>query len=116
MVAGGFAQAGGAEEIWILPVPGETPWQVPAESAGESIGGWSADSKSLFLYRPDRLPAVVDRVDIRGARREHWKEIAIADTAGVEGIDNLRVAPDGRSYAYQIVRSLSELDLIEPGK
>ncbi len=42
-----------------------------------------------------------------------WKELTLEDLAGVVRIDPVRVAPDGRSWAYSYIRVLSNLYVVE---
>jgi hypothetical protein len=73
---------------------------------------WSADGRSLFVYRRNELPARIARVDVESGRREPWKEIAPADRTGLDRIDSIRMTPDGRAYAYGYTRILGSLQVV----
>jgi hypothetical protein len=59
------------------------------------------------------LLARVFRIDLTNGRRELWKELAPNDPAGVLRIGRVRLTPDGETYAYNYLRNLSELFLVE---
>jgi hypothetical protein len=51
-------------------------------------------------------------VEVATGRREPWKTITPQDPAGIFNAD-LMLAPDGKSYAYNAKRSLSDLYLVD---
>jgi hypothetical protein len=73
---------------------------------------WSADGKSLFLFRRGEVPAHVFRLDVDTGRRELWKTLVPPDAAGVYSIIEFRVTPTGHSYFYSYTRLLSQLYLV----
>jgi hypothetical protein len=80
---------------------------------GEFPAGWSADGRSLYVFRRGQLPTRVVRVDIASGRRSVWKELMPNDAAGVGGVMHVAVTPDGRFHAYSYQRNLSDLYLAE---
>ncbi len=76
------------------------PRAISGIESGESLSRWSADDRTLYVYRLGPVPSRVFRVDIATGRRELWKELAPADASGLMRIDKVVVSPDGRSYAY----------------
>jgi serine/threonine protein kinase/Tol biopolymer transport system component len=98
---------------WLYPIAGGEPQKfnvVP--SPNERVMGFSADGKSLRL-RSVTIPVQVTLVDIATGRRELWKEIVPADTAGVQSIPSLKFSADGKAYAYSIGRILSDLYVVD---
>lgn len=59
------------------------------------------------------VPAPVSRYELATGRKELWKELAPPDTTGVSWTYRVHVTPDGRSYVYSYMRTLSELYLVE---
>ena len=86
-------------------VPGLLPSEQPIE--------WSADGKSLYVYRPGEFPAKVSQVDLATGKRTLWRSLAPADPAGVSQIGPIVMTPDGTSYIYGYHRTLSDLYLVE---
>jgi serine/threonine protein kinase len=98
--------------LW--PVDGGTPEDVPGLAAADQPLQWSADGQALFVRRPGPTPpVVVDRLDLRTGTRTPWRELRPTDVAGVGHIGDVLLTPDGRSYAYNCQRALSELYLAE---
>ena len=85
------------------------PANVAGVEAGEVPIQWSADAASLFVYHPTALPAQVYRVNLATGARDLWKQFSPTDPAGVYKITPICVTPDGSSYAYDALRTLSDL-------
>jgi Tol biopolymer transport system component len=102
------------EKARIVPLHGGTPKLVPGVEPGELPADWSADGRSLYIYRPNAAtPARVYLVDVASGQRKLWKAIMPADPAGTYGISGLIVTPDGKSYAYSLFRILSDLYVVD---
>jgi hypothetical protein len=99
--------------IVLCPVEGGELRALPGLAPGDFPSGWSADGRSLYVFRRDELPTRVFRVDVATGRKDLWKEVGPSDAAGVTGIGHLLITPDGVSYVYNYVRSLSDLYLVE---
>jgi len=70
------------------------------------------DGKSVLAITHD-VPAKVTRVDIATGRRDPWLEIMPADPAGAQSIPDVKFSADGKSYAYSVVRLLSDLYVLD---
>ncbi|MGO9126308.1 MAG: protein kinase domain-containing protein [Terriglobales bacterium] len=86
------------------PVPGLNPAEVAF--------GWTGDSKSVYVYRP-AVPAMVYRVELSTGHRQLWKELNPPDPAGINFIRTPHISADGKAYAYNYNRVLSELFLVD---
>ena len=82
------------------PIPGIEP--------GEQPIGWTADAGSIYAYRP-AVPARVFRIELASGKRTLWKELSPADPVGIFFIRPPHIAYDGKSYAYNYGRILSDL-------
>ena len=51
-------------------------------------------------------------MEVGTGRREPWKTITPQDPAGIWGAD-LMISPDGKSYAYNCARLLTNLYLVD---
>jgi eukaryotic-like serine/threonine-protein kinase len=76
--------------------------------AGEQPIGWTPDGTSIYAYRPT-VPTRVFRIELANAKRTLWKELTPIDPVGVFFIRPPHIANDGRSYAYNYGRILSDL-------
>lgn len=71
------------------------------------------DGNSVFVVDYIGVSADVYRIEIATGRRELVKKIEMGDPAGAVGITTVRVTPDGKSFAYNTLRQLSELYLLQ---
>jgi serine/threonine protein kinase/Tol biopolymer transport system component len=98
---------------YLFPVASGEPKLIPGLLAGEAPVAWSADGRSLYIYRGGELPAKIYRLDIISGSRTLWKQLMPPDPAGVEYVGPILPAPDGTAYAYGYRRLLSDLYLVE---
>jgi len=75
--------------------------------------GWTADGRTLYVANLSDLPLAVCKLDPVTGKREHWRDIAPADTTGLTNASGFTITPDGRSYAATYVRVLNELYTVE---
>jgi Tol biopolymer transport system component len=80
--------------------------------AGEQPFGWTPDGASIYVYRPT-VPSRVFRVQLSSGKRTLWKELSPADPVGVFFIRPPHIANDGKSYAYNYSRILSDLYVVD---
>ena len=110
---GKFLLAGDAQrQLWLYSIAGGEPQKLaitltPTEDVLNFL-----DAQSLLL-RTRTVPVNVTRVNIRTGRREPWKQIVPADSAGVQDVPSLRFSADGKSYAYSVFRTLSDLYVVD---
>ena len=83
---------------------------------------WSADGRYVYVGNASKdlpigiespSPLRIDRIDVRTGRREPWRQIAIADPAGITGAMSFVMTPDQRAYAYSYGRILCALFLVD---
>ncbi len=98
---------------YFFPIGAGEPKIIPGLLAGEAPVAWSADGRSLYVYRSGELPAQVYLLEIATGRRTLWKQLMPPDPAGVEYVGPVLPAPDGKAYAYGYRRLLSDLYLVE---
>jgi len=80
---------------------------------GEAATGWAEDSRSVYLWNRNILPAQVIRWDTATGQRRPVLQINPPDPSGIMGVQILKITPTGHAYAYGVVRKLSDLYLIE---
>ncbi len=99
--------------IALYPIDGGKPVPVPATEKGEVPIQWSPDSSMLYVYRPTALPAQVYRITLATGTREMWKQFSPTDPAGVYKIAPICMTRDASSYAYDALRTTSDLYVAE---
>ena len=71
----------------------------------DQLAGWTADGRSLFVYRRYPMPVEIEKLEIATGRREPFAKLKPA-TAAVSGLISLFVTPSGTVvYNYARVRS-----------
>jgi WD40 repeat protein len=98
-----------AVKVQLFPAEGGPPRTVPGLESDDIVIRWAGDGRSLFVFKRNRLPARVFKLDVETGRRTPWLDLAPPDPAGVMRIPIIVMTPDGRSYAYNFTRELSDL-------
>jgi hypothetical protein len=73
---------------------------------------WSTDGRSLFFGRFNGLTTEVHRLELATGRRKLMWSVAAQDPAGAFR-PGVTLTPDGKSYAYSLLRSVSDLYLAD---
>ncbi len=107
------AGIGPDQKGYLYPVAGGEPGLIPGLASGEEPIRWSADGRSLYIYRPGELPAKIHRLDLATGQRTLFKQLMPSDPAGVNHIGPIVLTPDGKTYVYGYHRTLSDLYLAE---
>ena len=84
---------------------------LPGARDHEAVAGWTADSKSLFVYQGQVVPTQIDRLEVASGVRSAWKTVRPL-YAAIAGISRLMVSPDG-ALVYSYGRDRSELYVIK---
>jgi len=103
-------------KVYLYPTEGGEPRVVPGLEVGDVPINWTADGRSLFVYRLGEIPAKVYRLDLATGHKQFWKQLVPPDTSGVTEITEIMITPDGRSYVYEYARTLSDLYLVKDVK
>lgn len=77
----------------------------------DHVRGW-LDARHVYLSTPP-ISTVIYSLDVQTGKREILKRIPIADSAGLDTLIPVIIAPDRKHYLYTVGRVLSELQLVE---
>ena len=112
-----LAGVGGGGDILILPLAGGEARRIAGTLTGlDGLArpvGWTSDGRHLFIHHVGDLPDKAQRLEIATGRLEPWRDLTLEDPAGLLRINPVRVAPDGRSWAYSYIRVLSNLYVVD---
>jgi Tol biopolymer transport system component len=110
---GKFVAAHGPDaKLALYPTePGE-PRPVPGVAAEDVALRWTADGRSIYVFRQSAPPGKIEVLDVATGRREPWKEFRPPDPAGILQVGPAVIAPDGSSYVYSYRRLLDELYVV----
>jgi Tol biopolymer transport system component len=101
------------ETIALYPLEGGRGVAVAASQKGEVPIQWSPDGAMIYVYRPTALPAQVYRITLATGARELWKQFTPTDPAGVYKIAPICMTRDAGAYAYNALRTMSDLYVVE---
>ena len=97
----------------LYPITGGDPQPVPELTEADTLAHWSADGRSVLVYRRAQIPCRLERVDLATGRRTLFKEFAPADRTGLLSMREIFVTDDLRSYAYTAYYQVSSLFVSE---
>jgi hypothetical protein len=97
----------------VLPIGGGASREIRGLVSGDTIIGWSANGKSVFVQGPGYTEVRIYRLDLSSGRRELWKKVGPSDPAGVTFVAAGRISDDARSYAYTYARHLLDLFVVD---
>ena len=90
---------------------GEPPRVVPDLADAGIPLAWAADGRSLLVEHRDVTMHTIYRFDLATGDREIWMELVPPEEAGIVGMRNTLLTPDGKYYAYTYERNLCDLYL-----
>jgi eukaryotic-like serine/threonine-protein kinase len=99
--------------VYLYPLAGGEPQALPGLLDNHRPARFSADGKILYVQEDETLPMRIDRYDMASGKLELWKELMVADAAGLNAISRFVITPDGKTYAYSYLRVLSYLQLVD---
>lgn len=104
--------ARGPNAFSIYPLSGGPPRPIPFLGPQDDVAGFAAGGHAVYVRtRPDL--SRVFRMDLTSGKREVWKIIHISDPAGFRRFGPMRITADGKSIAFGLQRTLSQLYLVE---
>ncbi|ABF43392.1 serine/threonine protein kinase [Candidatus Koribacter versatilis Ellin345] len=101
------------DKTYLYPTGGGDARLVTGVEPGDVPINFSADGRSLYVFRKDEVPAKVYRVELATGKKTVLKEIAPIDPTGVSMIGPILITPDGKNYAYGFYRTLGDLYIVE---
>jgi eukaryotic-like serine/threonine-protein kinase len=107
---------GPGSKVFLYPVSGGPAHPVPGVEPADQLIRWDADGKTVYLTRAeDSVSVSIYRFDPASGRRELWKKLGPADPTGINSRtwDKVLLTPDGKVYAYDYMRDLSELYVVD---
>jgi serine/threonine protein kinase/WD40 repeat protein len=98
--------------ITLFPVDGGTPQVLPGLEPGLRFVQWGADGRSIYV-RDDEQPTSVYRADLSTGQKTQVLRLMPSDPSGVVNLQTVVLTPDGKAYAYNYRRLLSELLVVK---
>jgi len=101
------------KRIYLYPLTVGEPQALAGLMDKHRPARFSPDGKTLYVQEAESIPSRIDRYDMATGRLELWKELAVADAAGLNSISRFVVTADGKTYACSYLRILSYLQLVD---
>ena len=105
-----LSQVPGGSQFALYPLDGGAPKIVPGfDPKKEYATGWRSDSQSIYVM-PNTAPEpefIVETLNVFTGQRNHLMDVHPGRQ--VDGVEFLRITPDGHSYAYNYNVLLSDL-------
>lgn len=101
-----------ASTIYVYDLSTKKVRELPNNSSGSIVAGWTADSRSVYVSDSGHVPATVSVVDVATGQRKPWKTLSPTDPTGVDFIYPVMVAPNGQAYAYGLNRRMGDLYVV----
>jgi hypothetical protein len=80
---------------------------------GEFPIRWTEDGRGLYVFSQRGSRAEIKVVDLSAGKRSPWRTIGPEDPSGLIHFGPICLTPDGRTYAYNYFRVLSDLYVVE---
>jgi eukaryotic-like serine/threonine-protein kinase len=109
----GIVVRGPDRRIYLYPIAGGEPQALSGLTDKHRPARFSTDGKTLYIQEEQTIPLRIDRYDMATGKVDLWKELIVADAAGLNSISRFVVTPDGKTYAYSYLRVLSYLQLVD---
>jgi hypothetical protein len=111
---GRLVLARGSEgKYFLFPIAGGEPRPVPGLAEADVVAQWSADGRSVLVYRRAEIPCRLERVFLDTGQRKLFKELVPTDRAGLLSLRGVFVTDDLRAYAYTAYHQVSSLFVSE---
>ena len=101
------------DQATLYSVNGAPPVPIAGAAKGEIPINFSADGALLYVARPSGVPVQIARITLATGAREIWRELAPSDAAGVYRIAPIVMTRDGAAFAYDTLRNLSDLYVVD---
>jgi eukaryotic-like serine/threonine-protein kinase len=99
--------------VYLYPLAGGEPTPLAGLGEKHRPARISSDGKFLYVQEDQSIPMRLDRYEMATGKLDLWKELMVADAAGLNSISRVVVTPDGKFYAYSYLRVLSYLQLVD---
>ena len=97
----------------LISTQGAPTREVKGIEPGEVPMRWNTDGTAIYVFNRDGFPTRIHRIELATGKRTLVREIMPANPGGLPGIRSFAMTPDAQHLAYNYVRKLSDLYLIE---
>lgn len=106
------ARCPGAPGYCVYDLEGGDPVPLAGVAPGWRAVGWDEKDRVFFRARESRVPEMLWTVDVSSGEVAQVAELAPPDRSGVLGLTRVTVARSGETWAFSLIRSLSDLYVV----
>jgi serine/threonine protein kinase len=110
---GRFVVVRNGSAVQVIPVDGSAPREIKGLQDKDRPIQMTADGSEIFVANYNGLTANIYRVRLDGGDRKLVKTLEMRDPTGGFGVTRALTTPDGQYFAYNTLRQLSELYLLQ---
>jgi len=97
----------------LVSTQGAATRAVKGLEAGDLPMRWNGDGPAVYVLHRSGRPTRIHRIELATGKRTLVREIMPANPGGLPGIRSFAMTADAKAFAYNYVRKLSDLYLIE---
>jgi len=97
----------------LYPIAGGEPRPAGGLSEADVVAHWSADGRSVLVYRRAEIPCRLERIDLSTGQRSLFEQLAPGDSAGLLSMRDVFVTDNLGSSAYTAYYQVSSLFVSE---
>lgn len=108
----GVPQASGPRKLTLFPIDGGSRIELTPTDPPWGVMQWSADSRSLFLYKSAEIPITIYRFEIASGKLTPVREVKPANRSGVVSVGPVVCDMQAAGCAYSYFETLSGMYVI----
>jgi len=108
----GVPQASGPRKLTLFPIDGGSRIELTPTDPPWGVMQWSADSRSLFLYKSAEIPITIYRFEIASGKLTPVREVKPANRSGVVSVGPVVCDMQAAGCTYSYFETLSDMYVI----
>jgi hypothetical protein len=112
LIGTGALDQNSQRRLTLFPVDGGTPIELPATDPPYGACQWSADGRSIFIYKSGEMPSIIYRLDISTGKISRVHQITPLNGAGVISVAPIVTNQKGTEFAYSTFQTISVMYVV----
>jgi serine/threonine protein kinase len=112
LIGTGALDQNSKRRLTLFPVDGGTPIELPATDPPYGACQWSADGRSIFIYKSGEMPSIIYRLDISTGKISRVHQITPLNGAGVISVAPIVTNQKGTEFAYSTFQTISVMYVV----
>ena len=112
LIGTGALDQNSKRKLTLFPMDGGAPIVLSATDPPYGVCQWSADGRSIFVYKSGEMPSIIYRLDIATGKISPMHQITPLNGAGVISIAPIVTNQKGTEFAYSTFQTISVLYVV----